>query len=169
MKWLALATLVAAAGCAGAVAAPARTPGAPPNAETAYDVPPGGSVRVAVLGWRQIAPSRLGQGGFRALAVRLTLDNGGAEPWRVLPREQVARIVNYGPLLPVQNGPSEVIVPPGRAATVELLYPVPLPEYGPAVPRHVELEWRVHTPGGGVVARRANLDPQVAQLPRQAL
>jgi hypothetical protein len=171
MKWIALVATVVVAGCAhhgGAADAgsPSELAVAP---DATYSLPSGGTVRFAVGGLRQVPATRLGQNGFRALVVRMTLDNGGgSEPWRVAPREQVARIDTYGPLLPANVRVPTLAIAPGQATTLELLYPIPVPAYGPEMPRNIALEWRVHV-ADGVIKERAVLDRQLARVMREQL
>ncbi len=165
MKWIVLAATIVA-GCAhtdrGAVAVAAAP-------DATYSLPSGGTVRLAVLGMREVPTKRLGQHGFRALVVRMTIDNGtGRAPLRVIASEQIARIPNYGPLLPVEAASTPVQVAPGVQTALELVYPVPVPAYGPEMPRNVALEWRVRLPDA-VVQERAVLDRQLAQALRNQL
>jgi hypothetical protein len=170
MRWIALtATIVVAGGCAHEAAearAPSELAAAP---DAVYALPSGGMVRFAIAGMREVPATRLGQNGFRALVVRMTLDNGaGTEPWQVRSSEQVARIRGYGPLLPTEASPQALAIAPGQATTIELVYPVPVPQYGPEMPRNVELEWRVRTASADI-KERAVLDRQLARAMRDQM
>jgi hypothetical protein len=165
MKWIVLAATFVA-GCAHTGRGPDAVAAAP---EAVYALPSGGAVRFAVLGMRDVPAERLGQEGFRALVVRMTLDNrSGSAPVSVVPNEQIARISNYGPLLPAKAPSTPVQVGPGGQAALELLYPVPRPDYGPEMPRDVAVDWRVRMPDA-VVQQRAVLDRQLAQAMRNQL
>jgi hypothetical protein len=170
MKWIAVAATIALAGCAhDAARSPGEQAAASRAPDAVYALPSGGLVRLAVLGMREVPATTLGQNGFRALVVRMVLDNSdGAAAWTVDPSEQVARIADYGQMLPAHVVTQKLTVPAGQLTTLDLLYPVPRPEYGPEMPRSVALEWRVHTTAGEI-RERSVLDRQLARVLRPAL
>jgi hypothetical protein len=131
---------------------------------------PGGEVRVVAMGMAAVmVPDQLSK--FRALHVRLVLDNKGAAPWLVRPNEQAAEIDSWGRLLPVDASIGSarvrnVVVPPQRKVAVDLFYQVPVPDYGVDLPTGFTMDWKVHTADGTVAANtrfdRHRLDAQQA-------
>jgi hypothetical protein len=168
MKWIALAATIVLAGCAHGGDARSRSEQASAP-DAIYGMPSGGTVRFAVLGLREVPATKLGQNGFRALVVRMTLDNdGGTEPWRVTPSEQVAHIQSYGAMLPANAPNQPLTVAPGEVVPLELLYPVPKPDYGPELPQRIAVDWRLRMPTAEI-RERAVLDRQLARAMRQHL
>jgi hypothetical protein len=146
--------VVTAAGCAhtpgggGAVLDPAR-----------------GAVAVQLVGTREVKSTRVEGTGFSALVVRMIVDNRSAEPWTVRPEEQVAQVGEWGTQLPADASAGALVVAPGEQRRIDLFYPMPRPQFGPEMARHLTIEWRVRTPDG-TVGEHVDLDGQLAELRR---
>jgi hypothetical protein len=165
---LVVASVAALAGCMQGTTA-RRTVVTPAAEEasinnTIYRVPDG-EVRVVMMPMVELPALWIGQSATRALHVRVTFDNIGGRDWLVFPRKQVARVEGYGTSLAALAPTDPVVVTPGRVQVLDLYYPVPVPKFGPEVPRHVTLDWKID--GAGVtVAGRTPMDPGMALATR---
>ena len=111
---------------------------------------PGGDVRIVPMGLAEVRPQPERVEGFRALHVRMVLENKSGQAWRVRTDEQRASLDRWGPALPADAAVGadrvrDVIVPAQATVAIDLFYPLPRPDYGPDLPAGFALDWRVHT------------------------
>lgn len=123
---------------------------------------PGGDVRIVPMGLAEVRPQPERVEGFRALHVRMVLENRSGEPWRVRTDEQRASLDRWGPALPAdaavdRDRVRDVIVPAQQSVAIDLFYPLPRPDYGPELPAGFALDWSVHTLDG-TAAQRTRFD-----------
>jgi hypothetical protein len=147
---VALATLVA--GCAHQET---LVPAAPPS--TAWLLPEGGDVLVQVIGTSEVGTRDTWRSGYRAMKLRMTVTNASAQTWVIDPRKQIARMGGFSTSFPSNVSAAPLVVGPGDTRTLDLFYPIPTPNYGPELPRHVALDWQIATPQG-IIAHRARAE-----------
>ncbi len=165
---LALATIFGAGGCvAGNVSYVADVGQGAPTAT--YAVPPEapcGWVRVAAIGVVELRHRAAEEPPVRAMHLRMAVENGGGPSWTLDTRDQIAMLLDREQSRPAfatssAGAPPVVTVPPGRAAILDLYYPLPRGMPGSEV-RAVELLWRLRV-SARVVAARTSFD----RVPRE--
>jgi hypothetical protein len=119
---------------------------------------PDGDVRVVAMGLADVYSRHDGTPGFRALHVRMILDNKSGSAWRLRADEQRALIDRWGPSFPAEaaignNRVGAVIVPAGKKLAIDLFYPTPMPAYGEVLPPGFSVDWRVRVPEGEIGER----------------
>jgi hypothetical protein len=129
----------------------------PPTPAVSFLTPDGGSVSIDMKDAVEIAPTGIDRPGYRALRIRLTLDNRGPQTWIIDPRLQIAHVGGYSVSFPSDVSASPLVVSPGEVRSLDLFYPIPTPDYGPEVPKHVSLDWKINTPSG-LYAHRAEMN-----------
>lgn len=170
-------SLIAAAllcGCAPAyIYAPqenatARVAGQP---AARYAIPPSaphGAVEVASFGVSDVGPD---DASYRALHVRMVVENNSATTWTLDTREQVAVIAGEGESRPaLANGDGNdlplVSIAPGQKRIVDLFYPLPAGMQSARRIPEFDLKWKVNTDAGLVAERtsfeRLRVDPEYA-------
>src|SRR4051794_17584449 len=86
---------------------------------TAFALANGGFVRVEIVGTAEVRPTDVTRPGYRALRMRMTLDNRSPDPWIVDPRQQIARVGGYALSFPSDASSRAIIVEPGQARTLD--------------------------------------------------
>jgi hypothetical protein len=123
---------------------------------------PGGDVRIVPMGLAEVRPQPAGVESFRALHVRMLLENRSDQPWRVRTDEQRAYLERWGVAAPADAAIGslrvrDVIVPPKQNVALDLFYPLPEPEFGEQMPAGFAIDWRVQTTDG-IASQRTRFD-----------
>lgn len=127
-----------------------------------YPIPgnaPHGSVEVASFGVSDVGPAGTS---YRALHVRMIVENDGAIPWSLDTREQLATIAGEGDSRPAFVNADSSDVPlltigAGQRRVVDLFYPLPATLQSARRIAEFDLKWSVRT-DGGVVAERTSFE-----------